>query len=223
MVRKVIGFILLATLLVGCSTTMTDAQRTKAQGTAVGTGLGAAVGAGLGALFGGGRGAAIGAAVGAGVGAGAGYAWGAHVASKKADFARQEDYLDAVIASARATNAQTSQYNAALAADIQRLDQQTAQLVQQYNQRRIAKSALAQSHQEAGAKLTEARQQLQKLENEIAIQQRVLHQETNLAKTVQAQSSLQMMQAEISKLERLRTELAQQVQTLAAIGTRVSV
>jgi chromosome segregation ATPase len=222
MVRKVMGCILVAGLLVGCSG-MTDAQRTKAQGTAVGTGVGAAVGAGLGALLGGGRGAAIGAAVGAGVGAGAGYAWGAHVASKKANFARQEDYLDAVIASARATNEQTRQYNAALATDIQRLDQQTAQLVQQYNQRRVAKSALAQSHQEAEAKLTEARQHLQKVENEIAIQQRVLNQEKDLARTAHAQSSLQMMQAEIDKLERLRTELAQQVQTLAAIGTRVSV
>ena len=44
-----------------------------------------AVGAGIGALVGGGRGAAIGAGGSGVVGAGTGYAWGSHVASKRAE------------------------------------------------------------------------------------------------------------------------------------------
>lgn len=50
----------------------------------------------MGALVGGDAGAALGAAIGGGVGAAASFAYGNYVASKKAEFAAAEDYLDAV-------------------------------------------------------------------------------------------------------------------------------
>src|SRR5262249_11063909 len=175
MMRKTVSMILVTGLLAGCAG-LSDTERTTTESTLIGTGAGAAVGAGIGALVGGGRGAAIGAGVGGVVGTGAGYAWGSHVASKRAEYARQEDYLKPLRASARETEEQTRQYNAALTAEIQRLDRETARLVHQYQQRRIARSALQRSRQETAAKLAEAEQRLQHVETEIQMQQRALQQ-----------------------------------------------
>jgi hypothetical protein len=220
--RKTASMILVTGLLAGCAG-LSDSQRTTGESTVIGTGVGAAVGAGVGALVGGGRGAAIGAGVGGVVGAGTGYAWGSHVASKRAEFARQEDYVNAMLASARETQEQTRQYNVTLTADIQRLDRETARLVQQYKQRRITKSALQRSRQETAAKLAEAEQQLQHVETEINIQQRALQQKQDLARTAQVPNHVRAMHAEIRQLERQRGMLEQQVQTLASINARLVV
>jgi len=213
--------ILVTGLLAGCAG-LSDTQNTTAESTLIGTGAGAAVGAGVGALVGGGRGAAIGAGVGGVVGAGTGYVWGSHVASKRAEYARQEEYVEALRASARETQERTRQYNAALTADIQRLDRETARLVQQYKQRRIPKSALQRSRQETAAKLAEAEQQLQQVESEIQIQQRALQQEQDLARTTRVPSHMRAMHAEIRQLEQQRDVLEQQVQTLASIDARLA-
>jgi hypothetical protein len=222
MMRKTASMILVTGLLAGCAG-LSDSLRTTTESTLIGTGAGAAVGAGVGALVGGGRGAAIGAGVGGVVGAGTGYAWGSHVASKRAEYARQEDYANALLASARETQEQTRQYNAALTGDIQRLDRETARLVQQYKQRRISKSTLQRSRQETSAKLAEAEQHLQHVESEITIQQRALQQEQDLARTARVSSHVRAIHAEIGQLERQRGVLAQQVQTLASINARLAV
>jgi Glycine zipper len=222
MMRKTARMILVTGLLAGCAG-LSDSQRTTTESTLIGTGAGAAVGAGVGALVGGGQGAAIGAGVGGVVGAGTGYAWGSHVASKRAEYSRQEDYVKALLASARETQEQTRQYNATLTTDVQRLDRETARLVQQYKQRRITKSALQRSRQETAAKLAEAEQQLQHVESEIQIQQRALQQEQQLARTSRVSSHMRTMHAEIRQLERQRDVLEQQVQTLASINTRLAV
>src|SRR5262247_3657698 len=113
MIRKTASMLLVTGLLAGCAE-LSDTQRTTTESTLLGTGAGADVGAGVGAV----------------VGAGAGYAWGSHVASKRAAYARQEEYVEALLASARETQEQTRQYNAALTGDIQRLDRETARLGQ---------------------------------------------------------------------------------------------
>lgn len=64
--------------LSGCAT-MTESQRSTAQGSAIGAGTGAAIGA----IFGGGKGAAIGAGSGALLGAGAGYLWSQRMEEQK--------------------------------------------------------------------------------------------------------------------------------------------
>jgi len=220
--RKTASMLLVTGLLAGCAG-LSDTQRTTTESTLLGTGAGAAVGAGVGALVGGGRGAAIGAGVGGVVGAGAGYAWGSHVASKRADYARQEEYVEALLASARETQEQTRQYNAALTGDIQRLDRETARLVQQYQQRRLAKSALQRSQQATAAKLAEAEQQLHHVETEIDIQHRALQHEPTLTRPTQGPSQVQALHTEIRQLERQRDVLAQQVQTLASINARLAV
>ena len=222
MMWKTARMILVTGLLAGCAG-LSDTQRTTVESTAIGTGAGAAVGAGIGALVGGGRGAAIGAGVGGVVGGGAGYAWGSHVASKRVEYARQEDYVKALRASARETQEQTRQYNAALTADIQRLDRETARLVQQYKQRRIPKSALQRSRQATAAKLAEAEQHLQHVESEIHMQQRALQQEQDQMRTARVPSQWRAMHAEIKQLELQRDVLEQQVQTLASIDARLAV
>lgn len=218
--KKPLCIVLLLTVLAGCAT---DSQRTKTAGTLFGAGAGAGVGALLGAAFGGERGAALGAKLGALLGGTAGFAWGNHVASKKEKFASEEDYLDAVITSAREVNDETRQYNVELQNEINRLEYATQQLARQYEQKRVTKMALQEQVQEVDAKRAEAKKQLAMVESEIQIQQRVLQTEQKSAESVRAKSQLANMEAEIAQLEKLRSELEQQIDTLATIGARVSV
>jgi hypothetical protein len=217
MYKRILTFGLLIALMGGCAS-MTDRQQTQAQGAAVGTAGGAAVGAILGAIFGGKDGAIIGASAGAGVGLLAGAVYGTHVANQKAKFASEEDYLDAVIASAHQINNETRQYNASLAKEINDFDSDTTQLVRQYNQKLISKKILEDKQNVVVAKLSEAEAQLKKVKNELNSQSKVLNQ-------VQDQSSSQVAQwnSEIAELMKNRSALEEQVTKLAAIKTRVSV
>jgi hypothetical protein len=215
MKRQMICVMLSTALLAGCAT---DKERTQAEGTGAGALLGAALGAGLGALAGGGRGAAIGAGAGAAVGALGGYALGTHVANQKQKFAKEEDYLDAVIVSAQQMNDQTQQYNASLRDEVNALDRTTASLVQQYNQKAAAKVALQKEEKRLAAKISEAQGQLQKVGRELEIQRRVLTQERG-----QAPDRLKKLQTQVTELERNKAELEQQINRLASIKTRVAV
>jgi hypothetical protein len=217
MYKRMLTFGLLIALMGGCAS-MTDRQQTQAQGAAVGTAGGAAVGAALGAIFGGKDGAIIGASVGAGMGLLAGAVYGTHVANQKAKFASEEDYLNAVIASAQQINNETRQYNASLAKEINDFDSDTRQLVRQYNQKLVSKKILEDKQRVVAAKLSEAEAQLKKVKNELNSQSKVLNQ-------VQDQSSSQVAQwnSEIAELMKNRSALEEQVTKLAAIKTRVSV
>ena len=207
-------------ILLGCAT---DSQRTKTEGTLIGAGAGAGVGALIGAAVRGKKGAVLGAKIGAVLGGVGGFAWGNHVASKKEKFASEEDYLDAVITSAREVNDETRQYNVELQNEINRLEHETEQLARKYKQKRVAKATLQERLQEVNAKREEAKKQLAIVESEIQIQQRVLQTEQNNAESAQAKSQLASMEAEIAQLEKYRSELELQIDTLAAIGARVSV
>src|SRR5215510_1416336 len=120
MLKDIMTVLLVVTLLAGCAT-MSDETRTKTESTAVGTGAGAAAGALLGYLLGGKQGALIGAGAGAALGAGGGYLYGNHVANRKKEYARQEDYLDALIVSAQRVNDRTD----ALRQEIVQLETET--------------------------------------------------------------------------------------------------
>lgn len=125
-----IAAVLIASMT-GCTQpNMTDSQRTKAEGTGVGV-LGGAL---LGAAIGGRQGAAWGAAL----GGAAGYAYGSHVANEKSKYARQEDWLNACISSAKKVNRDTRSYNAKLSREITK----SKRLVRLYKQNKISKSKL---------------------------------------------------------------------------------
>ncbi|MFL5624161.1 MAG: hypothetical protein ACJ788_01020 [Ktedonobacteraceae bacterium] len=213
--KQIIGVMLSIALLAGCAT---DRGQTQAEGTGAGAVIGALTGAAVGALAGGKKGAIIGAAAGAGVGAGAGYAYGNHVANQKEKFAREEDYLDAVINSAQQMNEQTQQYNASLRSEVNTLDRETALLVRQYNQRAITRGELQKEEQRLATKISEAQKQLQRLGKEMEIQRGVLAKEQG-----QSQEHLKKLQMEVAELERQKTELEQHINRLASIKTRVAV
>jgi chromosome segregation ATPase len=201
--------LVLALPLAGCGGTA-DQNATVAQG----AGAGAILGGIVGAIIGGRDGALLGAAIG-GVG---GAAVGVHVASQKAKFASQEDYLDACIASAHKTNQQTVQYNSSLASDIRKLDQQTATLRQQYDQRRVSKNTMVQRRKVVQAKLKEAKQQLAHINKEIQIQQQVLNNEKG-----KAPAHLSKLNQELAQLRATAAQLERQTSQLAAIDNRMNV
>jgi hypothetical protein len=200
---------------------MTDTQRTQAEGTALGAGLGVALGAGIGAAVGGKQGAALGALLGGLLGGGAGAAWGAHVASKKAQYANTEDYLDAVIQKAQIMNGQTQQYNTSLASQIQQLNKETNNLVRLYRQKQVQKAVLQAKYRETEQKFTEASKQLDAVNTEIQIQQRVLNNEKTAVKSAQTQARLNNIEIEIQRLEQQRDELQQNTVAFGEIRTRL--
>jgi chromosome segregation ATPase len=140
------------------------------------------------------------------------------VANQKQKFAKEEDYLDAVIVRAHQMNDQTQQYNASLRDEVNALDRTTASLVQQYNQKAAAKVALQKEEKRLAAKISEAQGQLQKVGRELEIQRRVLTQERG-----QAPDRLKKLQTQVTELERNKAELEQQINRLASIKTRVAV
>jgi uncharacterized protein YcfJ len=215
MKKCTICLILSMALLAGCAT---DRGQTQAEGTGAGAVLGAATGALIGYLAGGEKGALIGVASGAAVGAGAGYAVGTHVANQKAKYVKQEDYLDAVIDSARKMNQETRQFNALLGSQIDTLDRETTSLVRLYNQRAVRKVELQKEEQMLAARISQARAQLQKVRNELNVQVKVLTQEKG-----QSQDQLQKQQAQINELARNKVELEQYINRLASIKSRVAV
>ena len=214
--KKVISVLLGVALLTGCAT-MSDEARTKGEGTAVGAGVGAALGAGLGALLGGRQGALLGAGLGAAVGAGGGYLYGSHVANRKKDYARQEDYLNALVVSAQQVNDRTD----ALRQEIAQLETETAQRIEQYNQRTVQKSALKKQERILATKIEEGQKQLRILQTEIDVQQQALAQEQQTPnKSQEATARLKNLQVEINRLEGNKTKLDNDVKRLAAIQIR---
>lgn len=105
-----------------CASTQ-DGQLAQAQG----TGIGALGGGLIGAAIGGRQGALIG----AGIGAAGGFAYGTHIANKKAQYKSTEEWLDACITQAESKRKEAVAYNS-------RLNNQLAHLQKEV---RIAKAA----------------------------------------------------------------------------------
>ena len=217
MKKQILGLVLVTALTAGCAT---DRGRTQGQGAVVGTVTGAAAGAAIAAAATKGDPTAIliGAGAGAVTGLIAGLLVAKHVADQKEKFAREEDYLDAVITSAQQMNAQTQQYNASLQSEINTLDQDTAVLITQYNQRASTKAELHKEEKRLAAKISEAQKQLQKVNKEVDIQKSVLTKEQG-----QSQEHLNKLQTQVRELEQNKAELEQHINRLASIKTRVAV
>ena len=194
--------------ITGCGQpNMTDSQRTKAEG----TGIGALGGALLGSFIGGSDGAAWGAALG-GV---AGYAYGSHVANEKAKYARQEDWLNACISSARKVNNDTRNYNAKLSRKIA----DTKRLVSLYKQNKISKSQLRAQKNLIDQERKTANEMLKNAQNELKAQQGVLRD----AKKMGKQAEAARLEKEISIMEKENRTLKNQTNTLASLSALTAV
>lgn len=120
---KLTSLALFLTMLFSSCATTKDGRLTQGQGAVGGAVAGALLGALVGAATGNYNQAAQFAAIGAGAGAIAGFAYGSHVAKKKAQYAKQEDFLDFAVAQAEKNNAEAVAANQKLAGEVQRLEQ----------------------------------------------------------------------------------------------------
>jgi len=190
---------------------MTDRQKTTAQGAGLGALVGALAGAAIGANTGN-KNWQKGALIGAAAGAIGGAAYGNHVANKKAQYAKQEDYLNACIIHSRQVNNETVNYNIALRQDITRLSQQNDQLMAQYRAGRASKKQMTAQKLLIASRRSEANQKLQTVSDEISIQTTVMERE-----------KAPQMQSDIESLRGQKSQLESQVNDLATLDNRFSV
>ncbi len=211
--KTLIPLLLVSALLAGCSTS--DDQKTRQQG----AGLGAAGGALIGGIIGhqSGRGWE-GAFIGAGVGAVAGDIYGQHVSQRKAEFASQEDYLDACIAEASAKHQAVLAQNQKLQNDIASLELELEILAATAESRTVHAERLKQMRKHLAGQIKSSEQELGALNDEIALQRAVLEEE----KASAPEGSIQRLEAQIAALETQRELLQENTRQLAALNNRAS-
>ena len=186
----------------------------------MGLGAGALLGGLAGALIGGdSKGALIGAAIGAAAGGAAGYAYGDHVASQKAKYASEEDWLDQCISSARQVNQETLAYNNQLRTDIAQLDAETHRLEKQYAARQASKKTLLAEKTRIDAAIKTTDEKLARARFELDSQKQAVVQ----VKENSSKDETQALDMEIAKLEGLIKDLEQHSEDLAGLSSRMSV
>lgn len=165
--RTTLLALLICALVPGCAG-MSDQNRTKTEGTAVG----AVAGGLLGLVIGGEKGAAIGALA----GAGAGFLAGNEIAKRKKAYASNEDFLNAEIAGTQEFNATTLAYNRKLSKDIASLEKESKTLRAQYDQGKIEKSSLAAKNKDLRKRIGETAKLENTLAKELEVQTEILAQ-----------------------------------------------
>jgi uncharacterized membrane protein len=215
MTNRLVSGVLVAALLSGCvatggperpdSAASDDQTATRVQGSL----LGALVGGLIGAAAGDGKGALIGAAVGAGVG----YLAGNEVAKRKAQYAREEDFLDAEIAQAEALNREAVAYNDRLRGQIASLDAESKALTARYRTGQASRDQLAAQRNSVQERLTKSRQVEENLRKEHDVKAAVAKEERGqrggddpYVKSLEKQ--VKELQANIDNLHRGSAQLA---------------
>jgi hypothetical protein len=205
--------------LAGCANIQDDSTRTKTEGTLVGAGVGAGIGAGIGAIAGGGRGLAIGAGVGALLGSLIGLGVGTHIANKKAEYASEEDWLDACIAQADQVNQQAAQYNAQLKNQIRALDKKTTALAASYKQKKTDRQVMLAESASLQKKKEEIAANIATLKNEVTNQRGVVAD----ARAGNNKAKADRLDREIAAMEKKIKEMEEYNAKLASISVRVAV
>lgn len=205
----------MAVMASGCAS-MSDSQRTTAQG----AGMGAALGAALGGVIGHQSGSGMeGAVIGGLLGAAGGAAYGNHVASKKEQYASDEAYIDAVLEQARQVRDDTEQRNIGLQTEIAQLDVQVTEMVAALADGTAARTEAVALQKQLELKLADARTGLKTVSDEILIQREVVSSEEDTAERDQ----LRALEATIAELEEQKDELTLQTERLADLSSRMSV
>ena len=215
MAQRWIAIGLIIPLSSGCAS-MSDQQQTTAQG----AGIGAGIGAGLGAIIGHQSGSgAEGALLGGLIGGAAGALYGNHVAGKKADFASEEDYLDACAAQAQKVHDEALQQSEALQTEIARLDTEVEALMAANEEKKVDRDEARKLEKQVAAALAQAESSLDSVNDEIRIQRDVVTNEGESKAAVQ----LAALNDQIKALEAQKAELTEQTQRLADLNSRMSV
>ncbi len=211
--QKIIRSVSAAMVLVmgaGCAATP-DGRKTQAQGTAIGAVLGAVVGGAVGYAAGGRSGLARGAAIGAGAGGIAGFAYGTHVARKKAAYASREAWLDACIASAHRVNSNAYAYSRSLEGRIARLESRAraARTTRNKSESRAIKREIATIKVEAKQKT-------------VVVQKEIGDQQTAVSEGRGARN-YGGLQREVNSLQETKGTLGKQVNRLAGLENQLDV
>ncbi len=211
--------VLVFTLSAGCAHIQDDTQRTQAEGAAIGA-VGGAILGGLLAVATGNTRHLVGImAAGALLGAGAGYVYGDHVASKKKEYAQQEDWLDACLAEAKKVNQEAAQYNASLEKEVQTLEAETESMLTAYQSKKIEKEQLLTVKQKVDQQLKQAQDRLARVKFELESQQKVAEQVEGDQQKARLEQLDQEKQALIKQVEQMEAH----TRSLASMSARMTV
>jgi len=210
-VNVLVVVLLVFVLLPGCAT-MSDKNRTQAEG----TGVGAVLGGLLGYAVGGGKGAAIGAAAGAGLG----FLVGNEIAKRKQAYATTEEFLDAEISNTKEYNKTAIAYNAKLSKDVATLEKQSKTLRAQYDKGTVDKKVLAAKSDELQKKIDASKKLENTLAKELDVQTAILADEKKARPAgdqyvVRLEKEVNTLQKNLDKLRDGSTQLAQIDQRLS--------
>jgi len=215
MMHRYVAGVVMAALLSGCvatggperpaSTASDDQTATRVQGSL----LGALVGGLIGAAAGDTKGALIGAALGGGLG----YLAGNEIANRKAQYAREEDFLDAETAQAASLNREAVAYNDQLRGQIAKLDAESKQLAARYRSGQASRDQLVAQRNAVQERMEKSRQVEENLRKEHDIKSTVAKEERDqrgaddpYVKSLENQ--VKELQSNIDNLHRGSTQLA---------------
>lgn len=199
--------------LSGCAG-MNDQQTTVAQG----AGVGALIGAGLGYAIGGNTtGTLIGAAAGGLIGAGI----GSSVADRKAQYARQEDFLVAEIQRNQEFIREADAQNQQIYQDIAQLDRESRRLAREYRAGKVSRDALVRQKATVEKQLATAKKVNSLAEQQLADTNQV-YGETRQQRGPQDQYSRQL-ETNVVKLKETRQQSSQNVASLQQMYDGMSI
>jgi hypothetical protein len=201
--------------LSGCASTPTnDRQTTVAQGAGAGAVLGAVLGYAIGGNT---AGTLIGAAAGGLIGAGI----GSSVADRKAQYARQEDFLVAEIRRNEDFISEADAQNRQIYEDIAQLDRESRRLAREYRAGQVSRDALVRQKATVEKQLATARKVNSLAEQQLADTNQV-YSETRQQRGPQDQYSRQL-ETNVVKLKETGQQSSQNVASLQQMYDGMSI
>ena len=205
--------------LSGCANIKDDSTRTKTEGTLIGGSIGAVIGGAIGYAVGGKKGLLVGAAAGAAAGGGAGFAYGNHVAGQKAQYAKEEEWLDACITQARAANQEIVTFNQNLTKEIEKIQQETVALKKKKKNAKTRQAKLQARQNEVDSMLAATNKKLELARNELGAQQHAVEE----AKKSEQSDFAVTLDGEVENLKTNIAELEKRTKDLASLSASMSV
>ena len=204
---------LVGLLVSGCAG-MNDQQTTVAQGAGVGALLGALAGQAIGGDT---RSTLIGAAAGGLIGA----AVGNSIAERKAQYANEEDFLNAEIARNQEFIREADAENRQLYADIARLDRESRRLAREYRAGKASRNALVQQKSSLEKQLAKAKQVNSLAEKQLA-DANTVYSESRQKRGAQDQYT-RKLESNVVQLKETQQKSSQNVASLQKIYDSLSI
>ena len=213
-----LAVLLASTILSGCATnpdgTMNDRQQTVAEGAVVGAVLGGLLG---GAVSHKGSGALVGAAAGGIIGAGI----GSSVADRKAQYAREEDFLVAEIQRNQEFIAEADDQNRQLYQESAQLDGESQRRAREYRAGKVTRDALASQKATLEKQLAKAKQINSLTEKQLADANEV-YRESRQQRGPEDQYT-QKLESNVVKLKETRQQSQENVARLQKVYDSMSI